>query len=52
MKLGGKKSKSLRYMIDITGKDPLSLGELGGGLILEKTEKMRQFSYEGVIGSK
>ena len=27
----GKISTSLRYVIDITGMDPLSLGELGGG---------------------
>ena len=27
----GKISTSPRYMIDITGTDPLSLGELGGG---------------------
>ena len=27
----GKISTSPRYVIDITGTDPLSLGELGGG---------------------
>ena len=27
----GKISKSPRYVIDITGMDPLSLGELRGG---------------------
>ena len=31
----GKISRSPRYVIDITGTDPLSLGELGGGLILK-----------------
>ena len=31
----GKISTSPRYVIDITGTDPLSLGELGGGLILK-----------------
>ena len=33
--LVGKISTCPRYVIDITGKDPLSLGELGGGLILK-----------------
>ena len=33
--LVGKLSPSPTYVIDITGKDPLSLGELGGGLILK-----------------
>ena len=28
----GKISTSPRYVIEITGLDPLSLGELGGGL--------------------
>ena len=32
MKLGGKISTSLRYGIDITGTDLLSLVELGGGV--------------------
>ena len=32
----GKISTSPRYMIEITGTDPLSLGQLGeGGLILK-----------------
>ena len=34
----GKISKSPRYVIDITGTDPLSLGEFGaggGGVILK-----------------
>ena len=35
MKLGGKIITSPRYMIDITGTDPLSLGWLGGGVILK-----------------
>ena len=37
----GKISTSPRYVIDITGTEPLSLKELGGGLILKKIEKMR-----------
>ena len=32
----GKISISLRFMIDITGTDPLTLGELGGGVNSEK----------------
>ena len=39
----GKISTSHRYMIDITGTDPLSLGLLGGGVNSEKLEKMRYF---------
>ena len=31
----GKVSKSPRYVIDLTGMGQLSLGELGGGLILK-----------------
>ena len=27
----GRMSTSYRYVIDITGPDPISLGELGGG---------------------
>ena len=42
MKLGGKTSTSPTYMIDITGQDPLSVWESGGGLIL-KNKKMRYF---------
>ena len=34
----GKISTSPRYVIDITGTDLLSLGELGGGVILNKLE--------------
>ena len=46
MKLGGKISISPRYVIEITGTDPLSLGELGGGgrLILNKLEKIGIFN--------
>ena len=36
MKLGGKISISLRYVIDITGMDLLSLEELGGGGLIMK----------------
>ena len=36
----GKISTSPKYVIDITGTDPLSLCELeGGGVILNKLEK-------------
>ena len=31
----GKISTSPRYVIDITGTDPISSGELGGGFILK-----------------
>ena len=34
--LVGKINTSPRYLIGITGTDLLSLGELGGGLILKK----------------
>ena len=35
---------SPRYVIDITGTDPLSLGELGGGeVLILKNKKMRYF---------
>ena len=44
MKLVGKITTSLRYVTDITGTDPLSLGELGGGRVnSEKLEKMKYF---------
>ena len=39
----GKISTSPRYGIDITGTDLLSLGELGGGLILKIRKKLRYF---------
>ena len=32
----GKISTSIRYVIDITEADPISLKELGGGLIRKK----------------
>ena len=35
----GKIKTSPRYMIDITGKDLLSLGDWGEGLISKKLEK-------------
>ena len=41
----GKVSTSPRYVIDITGTDPLSLGKWGGGLILKNSKKMRYFSF-------
>ena len=34
-----KLNTSPRYVIDITGTDPLSLGELGGGLIPKNEKK-------------
>ena len=43
MKLGGKLSTSLRYVIDITGTDALSLGGVRGRVKFEKLEKMRYF---------
>ena len=46
MKLGGKISRSLRYVIAIIGTDPLYLGV---GLILKKNDVF--LTYEGVIGS-
>ena len=43
---------SPRYMIDITGTDPLSFGVVGGGVNSEKIEKNEVFLiYEGMIGS-
>ena len=39
----GKISTSRRYIIDITGTDPLCLGELGGGVNSEQIRKMRYF---------
>ena len=42
----GKIGRSLRYVIDITGTDPLSLGELGGR-VNSKTLKNEVFlTYE------
>ena len=40
----GRISTSPRYVINITGLNPLSLGELGGGRVnTEKLEKLRYF---------
>ena len=40
----GKISTSPRYMIDLAGTDPLSLGYLGGGVVhSEKLETMGYF---------
>ena len=36
MKHGGKNKHNPKYVFDITGTDHLSLGELGGGLILKR----------------
>ena len=44
MKLGGKISTSSRYIIDITERDPLYLGELGGGVIRKKLKKLGIFN--------
>ena len=41
--LVGKISIRPRYVIDITGTDPLSLGELRGRVNSEKLEKMSYF---------
>ena len=38
-----KISTSYRYVIEVLGTDPFSLGELGGGVNLEKLEKLRYF---------
>ena len=41
---GGIGMTSPRYVIDMTGTDSLSLGELGGGKVnSKKLEKMRYF---------
>ena len=51
--LVGKTSTSPRYVITITGMDPLSLGYLGGGFNSEKTRKNEVFlTYEWVIESQ
>ena len=40
----GKTRTSPRYVTDITGTDPLSLGEFGGGRVnSEQIRKMRYF---------
>ena len=56
MTLGGRTSTSPRYVTDITGLDPLSLVELGGGgrrrEEFGKTRKNELFlTYEWVIKS-
>ena len=51
MKLGGKISRSTRYVIDITGTDLLCMVELGGRVNSEKLEKIRYFRLQGVTGS-
>ena len=49
MKLDSK----TRYVIDITGTDPLSSGELGGRRFnFQKLKNEIFLTYEGVIGSK
>ena len=37
----GRITTSSRYVIDIIGRDPLSLGELGGGVLIGKIRKIR-----------
>jgi len=49
--LVGKINRSPRYVIDITGTEPLSLGELGGRLILNNWKKWGIFNLKGVIES-
>ena len=39
------------YVVEITGKDPISLGELGGGLILNIEKNEVFVTYERVIRS-
>ena len=41
--MAAKLRTSPRYMIDITGTDPVSLGELGRGVNSEQIRKMRYF---------
>ena len=50
MKLNGKTRKSPRYEIYITGMDSLSLGELGGRLILKNLKNEVFLAYERAIG--
>ena len=38
-----KISTSPKYVIEITGTDPLSLGDLGGRINSKKLEKVRYF---------
>ena len=42
----GRISKSPRYVIDITGLNPLSLGESEGVVNSEKLEKLRYFQLK------
>ena len=42
---------SPRYVIDITGMAPLSLGELGGGLALKIRKNEALVAYERAIRS-
>ena len=42
---------SPRYVTDITGPDPLSLGEVGGGGISEKLKDKVFVTYERVVKS-
>ena len=46
-----KISTSPGYVIDIARTDPLSLGDMGGGLILKNSKNEVFLTYEGVIGS-
>ena len=41
----GRISTSPRYVIDITGLNPLSLGELSGGGGGVNSEKIKKFRY-------
>ena len=46
----GRMSTSTKYVTDITGPDPLSLVELGGGGVIRKIGKNEVFvTYERVI---
>ena len=47
----GKIIPSPRYVIEITGTDPLSLGSWGRGVNSEKLEKRGILPYELVIRS-
>ena len=48
----GRISKYRRYVIDVTGLDSVSLGELVGGRLVLKSEKIEVIlTSEGVIGS-
>ena len=47
----GKIRRSPRYVIDITGTDPLYFGGVGGGLILKNIKNEVFLTYEELIGS-